>query len=139
MMAANLLPRSFSQDFLNGRMNINAEVELSYQCGRYIGANLDYDIRVDLDHGTSYYLSDYSSVYEMAVDMADEWLSDIEYYDYENIGMGLARMQYKNLIRKIESLTETAIESAEAFCKDSSTAYYCTGIFSNGEATYCKL
>jgi hypothetical protein len=97
--------------------------------GYYYGGNADYSICVHFDDGSVLENDDIceSNVYDI--------LSDFYYYDNK----GMAKLQKKRYIQKIEEQIENLNEQFEIICKDLFEQYVSIGRFSNGEEIYEKI
>lgn len=102
-------------------------INLFLRSGYYEAANLDYEFEWFIE-GCDYY-EDIDSV-------ITEINDDPTTYD---ISRGIWAMHRFNLADKLDTLQDTAINSAESILAQVSTPYGVTAQFSNGETIYSKL
>jgi len=123
------LELSLCNDIKIGKRELWVEIIPYLNSGHYYGCNADYSICVHFEDGSVLENDDIceSNVYDI--------LSDFYYYDNK----GMAKLQKKRYIQKIEEQIENLNEQFEIICKDLFEQYACVGIFSNGEAIYEKI
>lgn len=110
-------------------------VEVFLRPGYYEGAYLDGSLYVDG--------SEYNNIDDVdAADLMEDglWQTD-QACQYKNQGAvtGFARMQGKNLQKKLDAAYSSILNDIEAAVSPLTDHYRCAGIFSNGEAVYEKV
>lgn len=119
----------------------NVESVIVIRSGYYVGAVLDYDVKVETSQGDTLHLSDYDNVDDMIDDYMDI-LKDIVVWrgDEHKWNEGTFKIQKKNIRKWIEKRINTHIENCEKFCKENcEIELEVSARFSNGETWYRKV
>ena len=118
----------------------NIESQIVIRSGYYVGAVLDYDVKVE-SQDTIYYLSDYDNVDDLVDDYMSGLKDLIEWRGHDHKwNVGTFKLQEKNIRKWIEKRINKHIENCEKFCKENCEMELCVSArFSNGETWYSKV
>ena len=107
---------------------LTVSIEILMRSGYYEGANLDYEINYNID---SIEFDDPEDAFQAYIDVAT-WSFDMS--------KGLATIQAKNAVKRLENISNELIEKVEKILKDNCThVLQVSAIFSNGETWYSEV
>lgn len=127
----------FGKKEWDGDINVfRITVAIYVHSGHYTGANLDYDIIVDMNYTLPKCLSDFSDADDMAEEALEEFYDDCR----EMYSEGYYKLMKDKAKKWLSKTIEDFAEEADNFCKECCDEVYgCMGVFSNGEAVYHKV
>ena len=114
-------------DYIAG-IPLSVDIELLMRSGYYEGANLDYEIRYYVD------------IIEFD-DISEAWQAyfDVAIWDFD-MNKGLATIQAKNAVKRLENISVELVENVEKILKDNCThVLQVSARFSNGETWYSEV
>lgn len=107
---------------------LTVSIDILMRPGYYEGANLDYEISYKVE---SVEFDDLSEAYQAYFDVAT--------WDYD-MNKGLAKIQAKNAVNRLEAMSEELIENVEKILKANCThVLQVAAQFSNGETLYSEV
>ena len=107
---------------------LSVDIEVLMRSGYYEGANLDYEISYRAE---SVEFDDLSEAYQAYFDVAT--------YDFD-MNKGLAKIQARNAVNRLEAMSEELIENVEKILKANCThVLQVVARFSNGETLYSEV
>lgn len=114
---------------------IDVRAQIIRRSGYYSGACLDWEIKVE---GYSLTWDCHGDLDELVAAVVDDVIiPEREYYDGWN--KGLCAIHRPRLIRELSAAVERAGREADALCAcGCDIKLRCLGVFSNGEAFYCR-
>lgn len=115
---------------------------LQVRSGYYSGANLDYDITIELDgsYTGEINVSEYSDDDDAINDQIDGLIDYVAAHGCESWNAGTVKMLRPMLFKKMQKIINEARAELEQICAESCEAtFVCSACFSNGEAWYKKV
>ena len=103
-------------------------IEILMRSGYYVGANLDYEINYNIG---SVEFDDITDTFQAYFDVAT--------YSF-GLSKGLAKIQAKNALNRLEAMSNELIENVEKILKENCThVLQVSARFSNGETWYSEV
>jgi hypothetical protein len=109
-------------------ISLSVDIEILMRSGYYEGANLDYEINYKVE---SVEFDDLSEAFQAYYDVAT--------WDFD-MNKGLAKIQAKNAVNRLEAMSDELIENVEKILKANCThVLQVVARFSNGETLYSEV
>lgn len=121
------------------------EIEMTTQLGvisgYYTDATLDFEVVIrPTISGYNYRLSDFGSIFEMVESILSDMEAEVLYQQgYDGWNVGIWKMNKKHVETWLINLITKECDACDKYCEENcDTILKCMGVFSNGEAVYCR-